>query len=45
MEVAYREAFRSSGLDLDNGDAEKVAIFDIYSCFPIAVEHACDVLG
>lgn len=45
MKVAYREAFRGAGLDIDKGDSEKIAVYDIYSCFPIAVEHACDCLG
>ena len=43
MQDAYTEAFRSAGL----GEAEegKVALFDMYSCFPIAVEMACDCVG
>ena len=39
MKAAYTEAFRSAGLG--EADGEKVAFFDIYSCFPIAVEAAC----
>ena len=38
MKAAYAEAFRSAGLDLDI-DAERVALYDIYSCFPVAVEQ------
>jgi acetyl-CoA C-acetyltransferase len=45
MKAAYEEAFRSAGLDLAAGDAEKVAAYDIYSCFPVAVEQACRCLG
>ena len=44
MQVAYDEAFRSAGLG-EHADETKVALFDIYSCFPIAVEHACDCVG
>lgn len=45
MAAAYKEAFRSSGLNLDAGDSDKVAVYDIYSCFPVAVEVACEILG
>jgi acetyl-CoA C-acetyltransferase len=44
MMAAYEEAFRSAGLNLAT-DAEKVAAYDIYSCFPVAVEQACRCLG
>jgi len=45
IKAAYSEAFRASGLDLAKGDAAKIPIFDIYSCFPVAVEQACKNLG
>jgi acetyl-CoA C-acetyltransferase len=46
MRAAYAEAFRSSGMDLDRAaDVDKIACFDIYSCFPVAVEQACKCLG
>eukprot|EP00945_MAST-04E_sp_MAST-4E-sp1_P001486 g1486.t1 len=44
MKVAYDEAFRSAGLGAV-ADESKVAFFDIYSCFPIAVEQACECVG
>jgi acetyl-CoA C-acetyltransferase len=43
MQIAYDEAFRSAGLG--KADAKKIALFDIYSCFPVAVEQACDCVG
>jgi acetyl-CoA C-acetyltransferase len=43
MQIAYDEAFRSAGLG--NADGTKIALFDIYSCFPVAVEQACDCVG
>jgi acetyl-CoA C-acetyltransferase len=46
MRAAYAEAFRSSGLDLgDPDDVAKITALDVYSCFPIAVEQACECLG
>eukprot|EP00040_Diaphanoeca_grandis_P005492 m.33044 g.33044 ORF g.33044 m.33044 type:complete len:569 (-) comp16751_c0_seq1:412-2118(-) len=44
MMTAYTEAFRSAGLDI-SVDVDKIAAFDIYSCFPIAVEQACECLS
>ena len=44
MQVAYNEAFRSAGLG-DVPDQSKIAVFDFYSCFPIAVEQACKCVG
>ena len=44
MQVAYNEAFRSAGLG-DTPESSKIAFFDIYSCFPIAVEQACECVG
>eukprot|EP00939_MAST-03C_sp_MAST-3C-sp1_P001131 g1131.t1 len=40
MRAAYEEAFRSSGLDIDSGDAKTFDAIDLYSCYPIAVECA-----
>eukprot|EP00944_MAST-04C_sp_MAST-4C-sp1_P003796 g3796.t1 len=42
MLKAYEEAFRSA--ELGKVDGRKISIMDLYSCFPIAVELACDVL-
>lgn len=44
MEAAYQEAFRSAGLG-DTADHTKVAFFDMYSCYPVAVEAACRSVG
>ena len=43
MRRAYEDAFRSAGLGAP--DHTKIAFFDFYSCFPIAVEHACGCVG
>ncbi len=43
MRSAYIEAFRNAGLGAP--DEKKIAFFDFYSCFPIAVERACDCVG
>ena len=43
MRTAYREAFRSAGLGAPHHS--KVAVMDIYSCYPIAVEIACSGIG
>lgn len=40
MRVAAREALAQAGLK-----AADMAFFDLYSCFPSAVELACDALG
>jgi acetyl-CoA C-acetyltransferase len=40
MQVSSRTALADSGVGLD-----RVDIFDFYSCFPIAVEMACEMLG
>lgn len=44
MEAAYREAFRSAGLG-EVADHNKVDFFDMYSCYPVAVEAACAAVG
>lgn len=48
MRDAYIEAIRTSRLPT-NADGclllDEVDQMDIYACFPVAVEHACDVLG
>jgi len=38
--ACVREALRVAGIGLD-----KIAAFDLYSCFPIAVSSVCDALG
>lgn len=43
MKMAYKEAFRSSGLG--EPDHKKIGCMDIYSCYPIAVEIACSAIG
>jgi len=40
MQNSSRTALHDSGVDLD-----RVDIFDFYSCFPVAVEMACEMLG
>ncbi|MFO7962819.1 MAG: hypothetical protein R6U50_02760 [Desulfobacterales bacterium] len=40
MHLAYRTALERAGVS-----AEDVNVFDIYSCFPIAVFNACEALG
>ena len=49
MWSAYGEAFRAAGLgelrESGRSVSDKVALFDIYSCFPVAVEQACLGLG
>ncbi|ALG86638.1 acetyl-CoA acetyltransferase [Gordonia phthalatica] len=38
--AAVREALRMARVELD-----RVAAFDFYSCFPVAVSHVCEELG
>ena len=40
MELAYEAALAAANVTLD-----RVALFDLYSCFPIAVFAACDGIG
>ncbi len=40
MRIAGREALSMAGLGIDD-----IALFDLYSCFPIAVELACREMG
>ncbi|HEY2303282.1 MAG TPA: hypothetical protein VGH66_15385 [Acidimicrobiales bacterium] len=40
MQDSSRTALHNSGVGLD-----RVDIFDFYSCFPVAVEMACEMLG
>jgi acetyl-CoA C-acetyltransferase len=40
MQNSSRTALHNSGVDL-----ARVDIFDFYSCFPVAVEMACEMLG
>ena len=40
MKAAYQDAINQAGISADQLD-----LFDIYSCFPIAVFAACDALG
>ena len=40
MQDSSRSALHNGGVGLD-----RVDIFDFYSCFPVAVEMACDMLG
>jgi acetyl-CoA C-acetyltransferase len=40
MRLAAREALAMAGLGVDD-----IALFDLYSCFPIAVQLACHALG
>ena len=40
MKAAYQHAFEMAGKSV-----EDMSLFDIYSCFPIAVLAACDALG
>ena len=40
MKAAYQHAFEMAGKSVEN-----MSLFDIYSCFPIAVLAACDALG
>lgn len=40
IRIAAREAFKQAGLGVDD-----MALFDLYSCFPVAVEMACQELG
>ena len=55
MQAAYEEAFRSAALSpppqagtttaaAPTPVHEVVDAYDLYACFPIAVEHACDAL-
>ena len=43
MQAAYAEAFRSAGLGAP--DHTKLAFLDLYSCYPVAVEAACEAVG
>ncbi|MFZ4122482.1 MAG: acetyl-CoA acetyltransferase [Caulobacterales bacterium] len=40
IRLATREALRHAGKGIDD-----IALFDLYSCFPVAVEMACQELG
>jgi acetyl-CoA C-acetyltransferase len=40
MHLAYQTALNRAGISV-----ERVSVFDIYSCFPIAVFNACEALG
>lgn len=40
LAVAAREALAQAGFGLD-----EIALFDLYSCFPSAVQVACDAIG
>ncbi|MBU6407741.1 MAG: acetyl-CoA acetyltransferase [Alphaproteobacteria bacterium] len=40
IRTASREALKQAGLGIDD-----IALFDLYSCFPVAVELACQELG
>ena len=40
MQLAYRTALDRAGMSVDDVD-----VFDIYSCFPVAVFNACEGLG
>jgi acetyl-CoA C-acetyltransferase len=40
MQHSHRGALHEAGLGVDD-----IAMFDFYSCFPVAVEMACEMLG
>jgi acetyl-CoA C-acetyltransferase len=40
MQRSHRSALHEAGVGVDD-----IALFDFYSCFPVAVEMACEMLG